>query len=73
MTEVNLPFPTALWDDLSLVDPQKAAQNSGSSFEDGRFNIEFLRAPYVVDVKQRLVLGPPNRLRTDFQRALVLV
>ncbi|MDR3135214.1 MAG: DUF3786 domain-containing protein [Deltaproteobacteria bacterium] len=73
MTEVKLPFPQALWEDLSKADPLRAAQNSGATFENGRFEVSFLGAPFVVDLAERTVIGPPTRKRADFQRALVLV
>jgi hypothetical protein len=73
MTEVKLPFPSALWEDLARADPLKAAENSGAAHDQGRFTIDFLGAPFVVDLPGRRVIGPPNRKEADFQRAMVLV
>ncbi|MDR2367204.1 MAG: DUF3786 domain-containing protein, partial [Deltaproteobacteria bacterium] len=73
MTEVNHPFPPALWDDLARVNPAKAARVAGATHDSGRYLLDFLGAPFVVDSNERLVIGPPHRNRADFQRALVLV
>jgi hypothetical protein len=73
MTEVKMTFPPALWEDLAKVDPLVVAKNSGADYEQGRFTINFLEAPFVVDVHERVVTGPPNRSKADFQKALVLV
>jgi hypothetical protein len=73
MTEVKLPFPPALWDDLARTDALEAARFSGATYDQGRFTIDFLGAPFTVDTNERLVIGPPNRKKADFQRAMVLV
>ncbi|MDR1677309.1 MAG: DUF3786 domain-containing protein [Deltaproteobacteria bacterium] len=73
MTEVKLLFPPALWDDLSKVDPHKSAKNAGATYDNGLFTLDFLGAPFEVNLKDRLVTGPANRKKADFQRALVLV
>ncbi|MDR1310171.1 MAG: DUF3786 domain-containing protein, partial [Deltaproteobacteria bacterium] len=74
MTEAKtVSFPVALWEDLAQVDPIRAAANAGASFSQGLFVLDFLGAPFAIDTARRLVDGPSDRLRADFQRALVLL
>jgi hypothetical protein len=68
-----IPFPEALWDDLAKVDPLRAAGNCGAVYDQGVFRLEFLGAPFTVDPQTRLVSGPPDRTKADFQKALVLL
>jgi hypothetical protein len=68
-----IPFPAALWDDLLKVDPKKAALNAGAEYAEGVFFLDFLGARFTVDLNARLVSGPPDRTRANFDKALVLV
>ncbi|MDR1487563.1 MAG: DUF3786 domain-containing protein [Deltaproteobacteria bacterium] len=69
----TIVFPQVLWDDLAKVDPNLAADIAGAKYVGGRFTVDFLGAPHVVDPSARLVTSPANRLKADFQKALVLL
>ena len=68
-----IPFPTALWDDLAKVDQKLAAKEAQAKLEDGRFVVDFLCAPHVVDPMAKLVTAPPGRPRANFQKAMILL
>ena len=68
-----IEFPQALWDDLAKVDQALAAKEAKAVLEpDGRFVVDFLMAPHVVDPAARLVTacrdgpGPTSRRPWSF-------
>jgi hypothetical protein len=72
-SEPVIEFPVVLWDDLAKVDQELAAKEAKAAFEDGRFTVNFLCAPHVVDTGRKLVIAPPGRPRANFQKAMILL
>ncbi|MDR1656039.1 MAG: DUF3786 domain-containing protein [Deltaproteobacteria bacterium] len=73
MTNPAFAFPEVLWDDLAKVDPEVAAREAKARLVDGRFEVDFLGAPHVVDPVAKLVTAPPGRSPADFQKAMILL
>jgi hypothetical protein len=72
-SEPLIKFPDTLWDDLAKADQALAAKEAKARLLDGKFVVDFLRAPHVVDPALKLVTAPPGRPRADFQKTMILL